>query len=81
MVDQCTDGEVAVVRIRIERGVPYPAVSGRSFLYPFSQMLVGDSFAVPAGKYASVRVLSAKVAGMRFSVRKTKGGYRCWRVE
>lgn len=54
--------------------------------YPFSDMEVGDSFAI--GEYYSDmnRVKAAahqwgKRHGKKFSVRWTDQGYRCWRIE
>jgi hypothetical protein len=67
----------------IEKGVPLPG-RGRSPIYPFEQMEVGDSFAVPEDKRHVVGPAAAwfgKRHGRKYSVRKTTGGFRVWRVE
>lgn len=62
----------------VDRGVPLPRK------YPFGDMRVGDSFLIPASaKRASVTVAAKRFGdkhGMKFTVRKTDKGYRCWRL-
>ena len=69
---------------RIEKGVEMPGLSGDATRkYPFNQMEVGDSFAVPVSKEQSVRNSSfqyGKVHKIKFSVRKHAGAFRCWRI-
>lgn len=68
--------------IKIEKGVPFYAFSGYA-RYPFKVMEVGDSFFVPVNMRS--RVVSAsswygRHHNMKFSVRKTEQGFRCWRI-
>ena len=75
---------------------PPPPTEGRPFKYPFPNMAVGDSFAVPLGhennakgeSMAAVRLRSsairyARTHGGKFTVRTDReaGEARCWRVE
>jgi hypothetical protein len=66
----------------IEKNVPH-AVAVRT-TYPFAKMDVGDSFFVPYGpdteKIISAASYSGKRNGRKFSIRKTDGGKRVWRV-
>jgi hypothetical protein len=65
--------------IKIDKDVP---LIGK---YPFENMQVGDSFLLPE----TIKRTSVAVAAMRygrnnnkkFTVRKTKDGFRCWRTE
>lgn len=68
--------------MKVESGLPVPNLDRRVF--PFGEMVVGDSFVVPDGKVVSCRN-SAVGFGLRhqmkFSVRRSKAGeMRCWRV-
>jgi len=66
----------------IEKGIPLPARPNK--VYPFDQMEVGDSFLIPDHKYRAVQAAASragKCSGKRFTVRNTKEGYRCWRIE
>lgn len=80
----------------IDKHVPTPPPSnGRPRKYPFPDMVVGDSFAVPlAGEtrdgedHAAVKlrcaaIRYARVHGGKFTVRTDReaGVARCWRVE
>lgn len=81
---------------KIDKGLPMPKISkGRPRIYPFSEMEVGDSFAVPITDNLSLGnnknsslLRSAATAytrkyGDKFSVlldRPNKVA-RCWRVE
>jgi hypothetical protein len=71
----------------IKKSVPMPVGgpgdTGKT-KYPFSEMGVGDSFAVSVSA-CSVRSAmrywrSTHDFSRQFSVRKTPDGYRCWRV-
>jgi hypothetical protein len=65
--------------MNIDSNVPMPSK------FPFAQMQVGDSFLIPA----DVKRTAVNVAAMRygkkhrvkFTVRGTTEGYRCWRIE
>ena len=75
---------------KLEKNVPLPndlEYMGAKRKYPWLEMEVGDSFAIPEGRHESVRTASAAWVlrhperDMRFSVRKLEDGtYRCWRV-
>lgn len=74
---------------------PPPPTTGRPFKYPFPDMAVGDSFAVPLShenntkgeNMAAVRLRSSAIRyacahGGKFTVRTDReaGVARCWRV-
>lgn len=64
---------------RIEKGVPIP---GR---FPFEQMEVGDSFAVPSGVPRTTISIAAlrygRKHGAKFTTRTLPDGtIRCWRT-
>lgn len=76
----------------IEKNVPVPTTDsrGRPNLYPWGQMQVGDSFAVPISaenKVAMRRRLWAgarrygKANGIKFTVRTLPGLLRVWRTK
>jgi hypothetical protein len=84
--------------IKIDKDIPTPRpAEGRPRKYPFPDMVVGDSFAVPlAGEgHAQERrpsrcqaarqrhPLHARVHGGKFTVRTDReaGVARCWRTE
>jgi len=84
------------VMIKIDKDVPVPPpTEGRPRKYPFPDMVVGDSFAVPlAGEMhngedrAALKLRSATTQhtrryGGKFTVRTDReaGEVRCWRVE
>jgi len=65
--------------MKVEKQIPIPTK------YPFHQMQVGDSFAVPADKKrTSVSVAAKRFAdkhGMKFVVRiMPDRSFRCWRI-
>jgi hypothetical protein len=64
----------------IDKNVPLPA------RFPFEQMEVGDSFAVPSGVHRTTVSIAAlrygRKHGRKFITRKMPDGtIRCWRVE
>lgn len=66
--------------ISIEKGIPLPK------RYPFDQMEVGDSFAVPPGVSRTTVAIAAMRYGrdhdMKFTIRMMPDrSYRCWRVK
>ena len=68
--------------MKIDKNVPMPTAQSHQ-KYPFMDMDVGDSFSVPEGCLQGVRNAShmaGKRKGLKFTVRKTNEGYRCWRV-
>jgi hypothetical protein len=67
----------------IEHNIPIPAPKTR-VVYPFSEMQVGDSFAIPQDRADRVRVAAinwGRNHGKKFRVRKNGTSARCWRVE
>ena len=65
--------------MKIEKGVPMP------HKYPFADMQVGDSFAIPPTiQRTTVNVAAKRFGdkhGMKFTVRLTADrSYRCWRT-
>lgn len=71
---------------RIEKGVPVPTRGVRtSYLFPFEDMEIGDSIAVPAefAKKARGAACSfAKREGIRLTCRtQADGSVRIWRVK
>ncbi len=68
--------------IKIEKGVARPRVGGRK-KYPFGDMEVDDSFAVPVEISNHVRAAASYYGirnGKKFSVCKYGDAYRCWRI-
>lgn len=68
-------------KIRIDKNVPMPV------RYPFADMQVGDSFAVPKTVHRTTVSIAAlrygRKHGMKFAVRQTdpiNKSLRCWRV-
>jgi hypothetical protein len=72
--------------IVVESKVPLPKIDGRGRhpKYPWATMKVGDSFLFPSNIKQQSCYNIAKYGGLRngvkFSVRKTDEGYRCWRI-
>lgn len=70
--------------IKIDKNITPPKGIGKIGRFPFREMKVGDSFAVPKDeKPNNVRSLASLMGNKmnaRFSVRQYKGGYRCWRI-
>lgn len=65
--------------VKVDKGIPVPVS------FPFSEMEVGDSFAVPESiKRTTVNVAAKRYAdkhGGKFTVRLMPDrSYRCWRV-
>ncbi len=73
--------------ISIDTDIPVPAVYGKYSKYPFAKMEVGHSFLIDSNDdVASVRQAASHFvrrskSKMKFSIRKTLDGFRCWRVE
>lgn len=71
----------------IDRDVPIPADDGRGrkSIYPFRDMLVGDSFFAINNVLRRAASLYGKRHNKVFTVRKVTEdgviGYRCWRVK
>lgn len=63
--------------------IPASVGVGRRPVYPFSQMEIGDSFAVLTGELEKVRSAASnfkKRHGKTFCVQKHGDGHRCWRT-
>ncbi len=72
---------------KIEKGIPLAPHGNsvrRQSKYPFSDMKVGDSFAVPAEVLSAVRTASIGYSrangGSKFTIRKSGKAFRCWRI-
>lgn len=71
--------------ITIDKGVPIPTdtCSVRK-KYPWKKMEVGDSFLLPTADKRSVHSLASQTSlrhsPRKFIARKTKDGYRIWRI-
>ena len=71
---------------KIEKNIPVPSSRGRVAIYPFREMEVGDSFAVPGMKQPVLSNLACQAAkrigdGRRYSTRRQPdGSIRVWRV-
>ena len=70
--------------MKIEKGITLPAKNvSHSTRYPFPDMKIGDSFAVPAEKMqaaASAASHYGKVHNQKFASRKNSSGLRIWRT-
>ena len=74
--------------MKIEKNLPIEGLNkskGRTPIYPFHDMEVGDSIfvegqAITGGAYQSAGIHGKKY-GKRFSGRTVEGGVRIWRVE
>lgn len=67
----------------IEKGVQVQARSEHSRKYPFNEMDIGDSFAIPGDLMTSVRSAATAFGrdhSQKFTVRKDGDGGRCWRI-
>lgn len=64
--------------IKIDSGYKMP--EGRE-KYPFKKMKVGQSFAIPKGKEASVRSSAYNQKSKKFRVLANGDGLRCWRIK
>lgn len=66
--------------MKIEKGIPHPRSR-----FPFQEMEVGDSFLIPQEVPRMTVCVAAhrfgKDKGLKFSVRMTPEGYRCWRIK
>lgn len=72
--------------IRSDIPIPSARRAGRPVKYPWPDMAVGDSFAVPLGSLTVVRICAKGYGerhGRQFKVARvdgTKEDYRCWRI-
>lgn len=66
--------------MKVDKNIPFPTSR-----YPFGDMEVGDSFLLPTEvRRASVHSLAIRFGrdkGIKFSIRKTPEGFRCWRIK
>jgi hypothetical protein len=80
------------MEIKIEKGVPIPARPKRADKYPFAQMEVGDSFAIPSSEFRppalikSVAISAYRSWALRnksdwkFKACLVENGVRIWRT-
>ena len=71
--------------IRVESSHPMPRGTGKGARkYPWLELDIGQSFLFPKfisdGGVSSAVVYASKAYGLKFTVRKTPEGYRCWRI-
>lgn len=68
----------------IEKGVPVIGAA-RNRVYPFAQMEVGDSFAAPLAKRATISTSAwafGRIRGLKFITSKVSDTEcRCWRIK
>ena len=70
----------------VEDGIPVPAKIRSK--YPIKQLELGQSFMIPSSELSPTQISSirqattkfAKETGRKFTVRKTDGGLRVWRI-
>ena len=74
-------------KIEIEDGIPFQRGKGRgrSAIYPWLSLEVGQSFLFPASvaansAYTIACAASHRNAPKKFTTAKTPEGYRCWRI-
>ena len=81
------------MNFKIEKNIPIPKKKGNTKgnltgcipLYPFDDMLIGDSFFVPATEKRKINIanslrLSAKSRNAKVTVRFVEGGLRVWKI-
>ena len=65
--------------MKIDKNIPLPRK------WPFEHMEIGDSFLLAKDIKRSAVAVSASRFGnknnVKFSIRKTPEGYRCWRIK
>jgi len=69
--------------ITLEKDMPIPPANGANARYPFGDMVVGDSFALPKQQANSVRSAASQFGkrnDMRFAVRVQGEQVRVWRT-
>lgn len=67
---------------KIEKNIPLPPTARPSNRFRFGEMEVGDSFQVDADDVAQARTAASwygKRNDMKFTIRRYKDGFRCWR--
>jgi hypothetical protein len=76
-----------MTQVKIDKNIPLPATYGKYSKYPFGDMKKGDSFLIDSqAETTAVRQAASYYSRstgtkMKFSIRKTDKGHRCWRVE
>jgi hypothetical protein len=70
------------MEIVVEKDIPVPEPLPPRTRYPWLDMGIGDSFLFPEGvKTGAASAFKASERyGRTFVVRRTKDGYRCWRL-
>jgi len=69
--------------IKIDKNIPFVESKAYTSKYPFNKMNIGDSFLVEVQderKIASAASYFGTRNSMKFSVRNTDKGLRCWRI-
>lgn len=70
-------------KIAIDKGMPMPSHKrgGKESIYPFREMLVGDSFLLENVAARNNIYNAAKRCGMKIMVRAERDQLRVWRIE
>lgn len=75
---------MTAISYKIDKDVPRPACGSGVRHFPFNEMEVGDSFAIPFAEAQRVRTAATNYGikhGIKFSVLKVDSETsRCWRV-
>lgn len=79
--------ETAKTKFEVEKNIPIPKMKtgpGRSSIYPWEELEVGDSFFVPGKTPKQMSGLASSRSkrgdGVKFKTRSVEGGCRVWRV-
>ena len=67
--------------MKIDKGIPVPLNPRR--LYPFDEMEIGDSFAVPLAEHSAIHSATcwrAKRHGEKYTIRRMEDCVRVWRT-
>lgn len=68
---------------QIQKGIKLPSQRAPKKFYPWREMKVGDSFLFDTDQLYHNQMANAagNRLNMKFSIRKTPDGVRCWRVK
>jgi len=68
-------------RPTIRSDIPVPENDRISWAPTLKRMKVGDSFLLPKERGRTTIINYGRAHGMKFKMRRTEEGFRCWRVE
>ncbi len=74
-----------ITKVKVEKNIPMPEI-GRykgGSKFPLREMEIGDSFYMEgnAGLQRDIISFAHRVRPKKFTTRKEKNGYRCWRIK